>query len=421
MSYFASTWRYAVAAACVIGTATVAPARAFAQQAAPAPVAPVAPVVSNEIPDRDHVLGPGDVIEITVERYPDLSRTVTLFSDGTIDHPTIGAVQCAGYKTGELALRLVEAFKKELRRPTVHVALRSKYVPPKVEVKVEIPKITALGAVSRKGMIELPQPKPLRLVLAEITPTADADLTKICVRYPDGTRRFADFSQFDLKGESEDDFLIKGGEEIILTERPAVQKPDPIKFKVLGEGVNKPGEITTEGNISILEAIERAGGFKPSADLELVEVFGPNHKQTKIVDVEKYMFGDVTANYVVQGTDVIKVPLKKLEISVLGEVGRPGVMNIRETETLLSVYLAAGRSTGGDATKAQLIRRGKDGKAVFKVVNIREIEKQKKPDLPLMAGDVVFVPHKKTKRGLVYYLQAIATPLWLARSISPVP
>lgn len=418
MSYFAVTLRCAIAAACVLGGVSIGPSGASAQQSAPAPPAPP---VTNDIPDREHVLGPGDVIEITVERYADLSRTVTLFSDGTIDHPTIGAVQCAGHTAAELSLRLVEAFKKELRRPVVHVALRSKYVPPKVEVKVEAPKITALGAVSRKGMIDLPQPKHLRLILAEIGPTNAADLAKICVRYPDGTRRFADFSQFDTEGESKDDFLIKGGEEIILTERPAVQKPDPIKFKVLGEGVNKPGEITADGSISILEAIERAGGFKPSADLELVEVFGPKHQQTKIIDVEKYMFGDVTANYQVQPTDVIKVPLKKLEISVLGEVGRPGVINIRESETLLSVYLAAGRSNSGDATKAKLIRRGKDGKAVFKEVNIRQIEKQKKPDLPLMAGDVVFIPHKKINRGLVYYLQAIATPLWLARSVVPVP
>lgn len=417
MTRFKSSWRPVLAAACVLGGLVLQPsARA---QEKPAGEKPAIAAVSD-IPDRNHHLGPGDVIEITVERYPDLGRTLTLFSDGTIDHPTIGTVQAAGLTTAELTARLTEAFKKELKRPMLHVALRAKYVPPKVEIKVEIPKITALGAVGRKGTIDLPQPKHLRLVLADIVPTQEADLKNIRIRYPDGTVKIADFSMFAKVGDAKDDILIKGGEEIILLEREAVQRPDPMKFRVLGEGINKPGEITADGGISILEALDKAGGFKQSADLELVEVSGPGHKETKIVNVEKYMFGDLSSHYVVQKDDVIRVPLKKLQVTVLGEVGRPGPTNIRETESLLMVYLAAGKAGNGDPSKAQLIRRGKNGKAEFTNVNIRDIERQKKPDIPMMAGDVLFIPNKKIKRGLIYYLSAIASPLWLMRSVAPV-
>ena len=419
MTRFRSSWRQALTAACVLGGLVLQPT-AHAQEDKPTPEKP-AITTSSEIPDRKYLLGKGDTIEITVERYPDLGRTVTLFEDGTIDHPTVGTLQAAGMTTAELTGRLTEAFKKELKRPVVHVALRSKYVPPKVEVKVEIPKVTALGAVSRQGALDLPKPKYLRYVLAEIQPRPEADLKSIRIRYPDGTPFIADFSMFSKEGKSKDDILIKGGEEIILVEREATLRVDPIKFKVLGEGINKPGEITADPGLSILEALDKAGGFKQSADLEVVEVFGPNHKETKQVNVEKYMFGDLSSNYVIQKDDVIRVPLKKLQVTVLGEVGRPGPMNIRETESLLTVYLAAGKAGNGDPGKAQLIRRGKNGKAEFTDVNIRDIERQKKPDIPMMAGDVLFIPNKKIRKGLIYYLSAIASPLWLMRSIAPLP
>ena len=51
--------------------------------------------------------------------------------------------------------------------------------------------IAVLGAVSKKGVMDLPEPRPLRTLLAEIGPTERADLSQIRVRYPDGSARTA--------------------------------------------------------------------------------------------------------------------------------------------------------------------------------------------------------------------------------------
>lgn len=376
--------------------------------------------VFPQIIDRKHHLGPGDVVEIVVENYPDLSRIVRLFTDGTFDYPSIGSVQSAGLTVGELRERMVEAFKKELRRPVVYVNVREIYVPP--TPTMVIPKITALGAVSRKGEMELLEPRPLRVVLALLGPLENADLSKIRVRYPDGSARTADFTDFSLKGPEavkEHDFEIKGGEEIILLEKPIPLKIDPIRFTVLG-AVAKPGTFQVESAVSILEILDRAGGPQPGAELEKVEVSGPGHKNTHFVDVEKYVSGDTSANYMSQADDVIVVKSKPHRILLVGDVAKKGWMAIGENVTLLQVYLDSGAASG-DYEKTQVIRRGKDGKAVYTTVNIRDIEKQKKPDFKILPDDVVFIPHKKVKKGIGYFLNSVLGPAWLMRSLAPVP
>lgn len=371
--------------------------------------------------DRNHHLGPGDVVEIVVENYPDLSKTVRLFTDGTFDYPILGPVQSAGLTVKELQENLKEGFKKELRRPVVYVNLREIFVPPPVVVK--IPKITALGAVSHKGEMEFPEPKPLRIVLANIGPLENADLSNIRVRYPDGSARIADFSKFASIGPDavkDVDFEIKGGEEIVLVEKPLIPKPDPIKFTILG-AVAKPGTFQTDSAVSILEMLDRAGGPRPGAELEKIEVTGPAHKNTDLVNVEKYIDGDVSANYMAQAGDVIVVKEKPNKVLVVGEVGKKGWVAIDEKATLMSVLLLEGGGASGDYSKTQLVRRGKDGKAVFQTIDVRQIEKQKKPDVKLEPEDVIFVPKKKAPHGIMDALQKFMTPIWLMRSIAPVP
>lgn len=372
------------------------------------------------IVDRNHHLGPGDVVEILVENYPDLSRTVRLFTDGTFDYPSVGMVQSAGLTIKELRERMVEALKQELRRPVVYVNLKEIYVPPRPEVV--IPKITALGAVSRKGELDMPEPRPLRVVLALLGPLENADLSKIRVRYPDGSARTANFSDFAIKGPdavAQHDFDIKGGEEIILLEKPIIPKPDPIKVTVLG-AVTKPGTFVSETPISILEILDKVGGPKLGADLEKVEVTGPAHKNTRLVDVEKYISGDTTANYTSQMDDVIVVKEKPNRVLLVGDVNKKGWVSINPGATLFTTFLAAGGASG-DYTKAELIRRGPDGKATRKTINIRDIEKARKEDVPLAPDDVIFIPSKTQKRGIQYWLQNVLSPVWLLRSIAPLP
>lgn len=368
--------------------------------------------------DRDHLLGAGDTIEINVSGYPQFSKTVKLFADGSFDYPILGSVDANGLTIKELQERITEGFRKELRRPVVYVNLLSIFVPPPAPAPVvKTPTIVALGAVSRKGTIELPQPRPLRQIIEELGPNDRADLTTIRIRKPDGTARIIDVSDFRIKGSFKDDIMITGGEEIIVVERPEVQRPEAVKIQVLGH-VMKTGFLSFEGNPPLLEVLDKAGGVRQGAAMDRIKVMNGTSEQ--IVNIEKYAAGDVSANYFCKTGDVILVSEKPLKVLVFGEVTRPGDIAIDEDKTLARVLLEAGLAAGADRTKVELIREVPGGKVERKTINVVDIERQKKDDVKLLRGDVLYVPPKVRKKGIVDYLSAIASPLWLIRSIAPV-
>lgn len=381
------------------------------------PVVDLSNIAGNGILDRNHHLGPGDTIDIVVDGYPQFSRTVKLFADGSFDYPILDSVQAVGLTTKELRDKLTEGFRKELRRPVVYVNIAGVYVPPPPPpITIKTPTYVALGAIGRKGTLELPQPKPLRQIIEELSPTDRADLTSIRIRNADGSARLVDVSEFRTRGTFKDDIMIKGGEEIIVVEKIEVQKAEAVKVQVLGHVV-KTGFITFEGNPPLLEVLDKAGGPKPGAALDRIKVLSGQSELS--VDIGKYMGGDVGANYFCKNGDVILVSEKPLKVLVFGEVARPGEVAIDEEKTLARVLLEAGVNQAADRGKIELIRELKDGKVERKTYNLTDIERQKKDDIKLMRGDVLFVPPKKTKKGIGYYLGAIASPVWLLRSISP--
>lgn len=401
--------------------ATVAvPARAAEPAGTPAVKKPAdaAKEPVRGVMDRNHLLGPGDVLEIVVDGYPQFSKTVKLFADGTFDYPILDTVKAEGLTVKELRDRVAEGFRKELKRPVVYVNLTDIYVPPPPPpVEKKVLKIVALGAVSRRGEIELADPKPLRQVLPLMAPTDRADLTSIRIRYPDGKLRYVDASEFARTGEFKDDIEIKGGEEIILVEKAEIPKPEAVKVQVLGHVV-RTGYISFEGNPPLLEVLDKAGGPKPGAALDRVKVINGNTEQ--LINIEKYMSGDVNANYFCKNGDVILMMEKPLKVLVFGEVQRPGEIAIDENKTLAQVVLEAGLGGSADRRKVELIREMPGGKVERKSINITDIERQKKDDVKLMRGDVLFVPSRKQGgKGIMRFLGQIVAPLWLMRSIVP--
>jgi polysaccharide export outer membrane protein len=105
----------------VLPVLLVAVGLAVAAAAAPAPTSP-APATPPVAPNN-YVLGPGDQIQITVFDAPDLSRTVTITPDGTIDLPLINSVHAAGKTASQLEADLTARYAKYLRAPSVSVSV----------------------------------------------------------------------------------------------------------------------------------------------------------------------------------------------------------------------------------------------------------------------------------------------------------
>ena len=96
--------------------------------------------------ENDFVLGPEDVLEISVWRNQDLSRKeVVVRPDGKISMPLIGELVASGLDANQLASLITERLKEFKERPSVSVSVK----------EVNSYSIYVLGEVARPGKYQL--------------------------------------------------------------------------------------------------------------------------------------------------------------------------------------------------------------------------------------------------------------------------
>jgi protein involved in polysaccharide export with SLBB domain len=112
------------------------------------------------------------------------------------------------------------------------------------------------------------------------------------------------------------------------------------------------------------------------------------------------------------------VPRKPLRVSIFGEAQRQGELAIGAQDRVLDAFLQVGASPNADPTRAELIRRGPDGKPITQKLNLQAAMKgETRHNVALQADDVLFIPGKRgPKRGVLDYVGALASPLWLLNS-----
>jgi len=142
-------------------------------------------VAAETVPtDPSYRLSPGDVVEITVFREPELSVSQTIDNRGAVRMPLIGSITLAGITVREAERNLELTYQERLflRSPVINLAVAS-YVPREVSV---------LGAVRSPGHVAFPR-DVTRLELIEVItraggflPTSRAESVTITRRLPDG-------------------------------------------------------------------------------------------------------------------------------------------------------------------------------------------------------------------------------------------
>jgi polysaccharide export outer membrane protein len=162
--------------------------------------------------------------------------------------------------------------------------------------------------------------------------------------------------------------------------------------------VEKPGMYELVGRQTLLQMISQAGGFKDTAANEIYVLReGQDGTAASIsIDLEDLMInGNQNLNIPIQANDVINVPVDKLiNVYVFGEVRQPGALQVKMSNkiTLLQAIAQAG-GLSENATKrgVTIKRRDKSGQEINLSVNLNDIIKGKKKDIPLQEGDVVIV------------------------------
>jgi polysaccharide export outer membrane protein len=90
---------------------------------------------------KDYVIGADDVLDVSVWKEQDLTRTLQVRPDGKISMPLLGDVQAAGLTPGQLAQNVSERLKKFLTAPQVTVIL----------TQINSQRVYVIGEVTRPG------------------------------------------------------------------------------------------------------------------------------------------------------------------------------------------------------------------------------------------------------------------------------
>lgn len=190
------------------------------------------------------------------------------------------------------------------------------------------------------------------------------------------------------------------GEKIVLKPQVTVHILEYLSRRVSVVGaVGKPGPFELLGRQTVLSVLSEAGGLTRDAGEEIIVIRQlPAGESTAIrIPIDGlFLQGDPTLNLVLEPGDVINVPIDKIVlVYVFGQVRSPGALQVKKSNipTLTQAIAQAGGFTDrASRKKVQIRRKGVTGKELEISVNVRDILKGKKKDIPLQENDTVYVP-----------------------------
>jgi polysaccharide export outer membrane protein len=172
------------------------------------------------------------------------------------------------------------------------------------------------------------------------------------------------------------------------------------------------------GNVTLLEAITRAGGLAPDAGPEVLVTHsqpGPDGAPislTRRIPVKSLIdMADPEVNLALHGGEQVRVP-ELGKIFIVGNVKRPGAFPLQDDdETTVLKALALSEGLAPYATKtAYIIRRDdRTGHKNELPIELDKIMRRQSPDVTLLANDILYVPDNSGRRNTMSVLAKVVT------------
>jgi polysaccharide export outer membrane protein len=175
------------------------------------PGAPAARAAEAVIPaeDGDYKIGPEDVLDISVWKNQELSRTVPVRPDGKVSLPLVNDIQAAGLTPSRLRQELTRRLSEYVPSPEVAVIVR----------EVHSGKVSVVGSVRNPGRYEVRSPATVLELIALAQGFTDfASRDRIVVlRQTGGTPSRITFNYRKIAdGTEQDNFLVQPGDIIVV-------------------------------------------------------------------------------------------------------------------------------------------------------------------------------------------------------------
>jgi len=371
-----------------------------------------------------YLLGPGDVISIHVVNFPDLTMgEIQIPPDGKLTPPLLAdsPINVLGKTVEEVAAMLTQAWSKYVVNPSVSVYLVQKRPQDAIVVYGYTPKT---GAVEMRPGLRI-----LDVISAMGGGGEIGDLSHVTVTHENGTSETLDLSNPETKGDSPENILMHEGDIIYV--------PKLYQFvTVLGE-VKQGGQFPYEKKMTVADAISRAGGYiEGEADLSAATI--TRDGKTIPIDLQKfYLDGDTSQNLTLQPGDSILIPRQTNIVYIYGAVQGQGPYDFRPGDRLWdAINRRGGPSQDANIGAVEVIhtdlenkleaeltqkypKQAKDSKWMFnelkkqgaiQVVDLnRYFHGDQSVNVPLSAGDFIYVPSKKHRFGLSDMFQILSS------------
>lgn len=305
-------------------------------------------VVSLEPAEGDHILKPGDVVEISVEKAPELSGSFVINDKGTFIFPVLGLIKGEDKTAEDLSQALVERLKGSyLTNPIVSVSIK--------QIKSKSRIYFIQGAVRNPGTFQIEgRPSMLKLIT--------------------------------IAGGLADNY---GSTAFVIRERKTLEATP-------SSGI---GVASSENKVDLT-------ANKTAADKDAVST-KPDDRGATASDEDRYelikvnianlLRGNFEQNITIQSGDIVHIP-KSDVFFVAGEVVAPGTFPLREGTTLRqAVSLAQGTKYEGATDRGIIFREDQLGKRQEIAVDIGAVMSGKRADIDILPNDIIMVPNSKSK------------------------
>lgn len=165
---------------------------------------------TQELPTEGYLIGPGDLLEITVWKNSDLSQRLPVLPDGGISLPLVGEVTASGKSVKQLTEELKSRFAMYITDPILSVSVQ----------QVNSMLVYVIGQVKAPGMYTLNTNVDVLQALARsagLTPFAEGDAIKI-FRKTGGRTEILNFDYDDVsRGRNlEQNIILQRGDVIVV-------------------------------------------------------------------------------------------------------------------------------------------------------------------------------------------------------------
>lgn len=437
----------------------------------PVPSPPSGPRLSPQVANEPYTLGPGDRLQLVVFQLEQYSGEFEVQIDGTLTLPAVGNISVQGLTLEAAADRISSRYAQFLRRPEVTLNLLARR-PLVVGVSGEISRPGAY-TLSIQGN---DFPKLTQLLSQAGGITGSANLRQVQVqRLNNGQTQTFTVNLWDLvsRGDLGQDIALRDGDSVfipsalvsleeaqLLSETAlAPSAPSAINIAVIGE-VFRPGPYTLRGSTArtgeaglpggdggftggalvrppkVTDALQIAGGIKPLADIRQVQVrrlTRTGGQQVFTVDLYSLLdTGATQQNALLQEGDTVFIPTataapvaleasrlaessfspNTIRINVVGEVGRPGLVEVPPNTPLNQGILAAGGfNNRARETSVGLVRLNPDGTVTQREIPIDFAQGISDSNNPTLQNNDIIIVSTSGLTNFSETLGAVAGPI----------